>query len=47
MKRVTAPKPGVQPADRAKRVALAFPLRLGPWPEIVRGVYRYAGSTAP
>jgi LacI family transcriptional regulator len=31
-------------AERAKRVALAFPLRLGPWPEIVRGVYRYVGS---
>ena len=27
-------------------MALAFPLRLGPWPEIVRGIYRYAGSHA-
>jgi LacI family transcriptional regulator len=33
-------------AEGVTRVALAFPLRLGPWPEIVRGVYRYAGSHA-
>jgi LacI family transcriptional regulator len=36
------------PRERGvKRVALSFPLRLGPWPEIVRGVYRYAGSPGP
>src|SRR5262249_6521688 len=34
-------------AAPVKRVALSFPLRLGPWPEIVRGVYRYAGSHEP
>src|SRR5947209_6480770 len=32
---------------RSPRVALAFPLRVGPWPEIVRGVYRYATRTNP
>jgi LacI family transcriptional regulator len=32
--------------EHIKRVALAFPLRLGPWPEIVRGVYRFVGSPA-
>jgi LacI family transcriptional regulator len=30
-----------------KRIALSFPLRLGPWPEIVRGVYRYANAREP
>jgi DNA-binding LacI/PurR family transcriptional regulator len=34
------------PAGRARRIALSFPLRLGPWPEIVRGVYQYAGAHA-
>lgn len=29
------------------RVALEFPLRPGPWPDIVRGVYRYAARTDP
>ncbi len=32
--------PGHTP--RVKQIALSFPLRLGPWQEIVRGVYRYA-----
>jgi LacI family transcriptional regulator len=40
-------KPLDHPARRVRRVALAFPLRLGPWPEIVRGVYRFAGSRDP
>lgn len=31
---------------RPRRVALYFPLRLGPWSDIVRGVYRYADSGA-
>jgi LacI family transcriptional regulator len=31
---------------RSRRVALSFPLRLGPWPEIVRGIYRYADGHA-
>jgi LacI family transcriptional regulator len=35
-----------QSAERVRRVALSFPLRPGPWPEIVRGVYRFAGSPA-
>jgi LacI family transcriptional regulator len=30
-----------------KRVALSFPLRPGPWQEIVRGVYRYAEPDRP
>lgn len=30
--------------ELVKRVALSFPLRLGPWPDIVRGIYRYAGG---
>jgi LacI family transcriptional regulator len=34
-------------AGTVRRVALAFPLRPGPWPEIVRGVYRFAGSHVP
>jgi len=33
--------------SRSPKVALAFPLRLGPWPEIVRGVYRYAAKQSP
>lgn len=39
--------PGGDATAPVKRVALSFPLRLGPWPEIVRGVYRFAGSAAP
>jgi LacI family transcriptional regulator len=34
------------PTPRPKRVALYFPLRLGPWADIVRGVYRYADAEA-
>lgn len=32
------------PTHHVKRVALSFPLRPGPWPDIVRGIYRFAGS---
>jgi LacI family transcriptional regulator len=32
---------------RSLKVALVFPLRPGPWPEIVRGVYRYAARADP
>lgn len=28
--------------ENRRRVALHFPLRIGPWAEIVRGIYRYA-----
>jgi LacI family transcriptional regulator len=34
------------PASRPK-VALVFPLRPGPWPEIVRGVHRFAATQSP
>lgn len=34
-------------ADRKPKVALVFPLRPGPWPDIVRGVYRYAAGKTP
>lgn len=30
--------------QRVKHIALSFPIRLGPWQEIVRGIYRYADS---
>ncbi|MCE9563683.1 MAG: DNA-binding transcriptional regulator [Planctomycetes bacterium] len=33
--------------SRPNKVALIFPLRPGPWPEIVRGVYRYAAKQDP
>ncbi|HEV3440731.1 MAG TPA: substrate-binding domain-containing protein [Gemmata sp.] len=33
---------GPRHSPRVKQIALSFPLRLGPWQEIVRGVYRYA-----
>ncbi|HVL12530.1 MAG TPA: hypothetical protein VM529_08195, partial [Gemmata sp.] len=33
--------------DDSPKVALAFPLRPGPWPAIVRGVYRYAAAQSP
>lgn len=32
---------------RPLKVSLAFPLRPGPWPEIVRGVHRYAAEQSP
>ena len=35
------------PRRRARKVALVFPLRPGPWPEIVRGAYRYAARQSP
>lgn len=33
-----------QPTNHVRRVALSFPCRPGPWPDIVRGIYRFAGS---
>lgn len=35
------------PPTRSPKVSLLFPLRPGPWPDIVRGVYRYAATTDP
>lgn len=35
------------PFQRPLKVSLVFPLRPGPWPEIVRGVYRYAAERTP
>ncbi|MDB5312285.1 MAG: xylose operon regulatory protein [Gemmataceae bacterium] len=43
-------RPATRPAGEAapgltpRRVTLSFPLRLGPWPDIVRGVYRYGNA---